>query len=137
MEENDQLIFFTDGAYSHSKNIGGWAFFCKNYRLRVCNKEENTTSNRMEITAAIKALEWISDSNVPEKDIIIYSDSLYLVNTLNGKFTKKTNMDLWDKLDFLLELLFNKRITWIHVKGHDGNEGNEVVDQLANLMSQL
>jgi ribonuclease HI len=137
MEENDELIFFTDGAFSHSKNKGGWAFYCPEYRLRVCHGEESTTSNRMEVTAAIKVLEWLSDSKVPEKKITIYSDSLYLVNTVKGSFTRNANLDLWNQLDLMIELLFDKQITWVHIKGHNGTRGNEIVDKLANLVSQI
>ena len=115
--ETNPIIFFTDGAYSGARKKGGWAVYCPNYKLRICSGEYNTTNNRMEMMAVLKALEWISDSNIPEKEIIIVSDSLYVINTMKGLYAKKTNIDLW-------------------TKGHTNSssfeaEGNNIVDQLA------
>ena len=55
---------------------------------------------------------------------------------MKGLYAKKTNIDLWTKLDQMVELLFNKRIKWVHTKGHTNSsyfeaEGNNIVDQLA------
>jgi len=136
MFDNNTVAFYTDGAYSSTKNKGGWAVYCPQYKLKLCNGEFGSTNNRMEVFAAIKALEFVDESNLPEKNIIIYSDSKYLVETMNGNFQKKTNLDLWDKLSDLCTGLFTKNIQWIHVKGHSGNTENEIVDKLANLMSQ-
>ncbi len=135
MMENE-LIFWTDGAYSGSKDKGGWSFYCPAYQLRVCAGEDHTTNNRMELTAALKALEWICDSGIPERNIVIYSDSLYLVETMKGNYQKKKNNDLWNQLDTLIELLFDKTIIWKHTKGHASDDsmetkGNNVVDSLA------
>ena len=133
---DNTVNFYTDGAYSSTKNKGGWAVYCPEYKLRLCNSEIQTTNNRMEVMAAIKALEFVDESKLPEKNIVIYSDSKYLIETMNGNFRKKTNLDLWDKLSDLCDALFNKKITWIHVKGHSGHTENEIVDKLANLVSQ-
>lgn len=140
--EENVLVFWTDGAYSGSRDKGGWAFYCPAYKLRVCSGEKNTTNNRMELTAALRALEWIADSNIPERNILIYSDSMYLIQTMKGKYAKKKNLDLWNKLDHIVELLFDKNIIWKHTKGHTGGtsieaQGNNVVDQLAVTMSQI
>ena len=135
--ENNTLIIFTDGAYSSIKNKGGWAFYCPQYRLRVCGGEYNTTNNRMEMMAVLKALEWVDDSKVPFKDITIVSDSQYVIQTMLGKYAKKKNIDLWNKLDLQVELLFDKKLSWVHVKGHNGNIENEIVDKFANLVSQI
>ena len=97
---------------------------------------EKTILLIMELTAALKALEWISDSGIPERNIVIYSDSLYLVETMKGNYRKKKNNDLWDQLDTLVELLFDKTIIWKHTKGHASDnsietKGNNIVDSLA------
>ena len=136
MFDNNTATFYTDGAYSSTKCKGGWAVYCPEYKLKLCNGEFQTTNNRMEVIAAIKALEFVDESNLPEKNIIIYSDSKYLVETMNGNFRKKTNLDLWNKLSDLCDSLFNKNIRWVHVKGHSGQSENEIVDKLANLVSQ-
>lgn len=134
--ENNTVIFYTDGAYSSTKAKGGWGVYCPQYKLRMCRGESNTTNNRMEVIAAIKALEFVDESKLPEKNIVIYSDSNYLIETMKGNFKKKTNLDLWDKLEDLKNGLFDKNIAWIHVKGHAGYIENEIVDKLANLVSQ-
>ena len=136
MFDNNTVTFYTDGAYSSTKCKGGWAVYSPEYNLKLCNGEIMTTNNRMEVLAAIKALEFVDESNLPEKNIIIYSDSKYLVETMNGNFRKKTNLDLWNKLSDLCESLFAKNIKWVHVKGHSGQSENEIVDKLANLISQ-
>ena len=61
--------FFTDGAYSPTRNQGGWAYYCPELHLRVCGEQIETTNNRMELTAVIKALEFIIDSNLEVKEI--------------------------------------------------------------------
>lgn len=137
MESNDTLLIATDGAYSSTKDKGGWCFYCPQYRMRVCNSELGTTNNRMEMMAVIKALEWIADSNLPQKNITIVSDSQYVIQTMLGKYSKNKNLDLWNKMDERVDALFDKTISWVHVKGHAGNEYNEVVDKFANLVSQL
>lgn len=136
MMENNIVVFYTDGAYSSIKCKGGWGVYCPQYKLRMCSGELNTTNNRMEVMAAIKALEFVDDSKLPEKTIVIYSDSKYLVETMNGNFKMKTNLDLWSRLQDLCNGLFDKKIIWLHVKGHEGHEENEIVDKLANLASQ-
>lgn len=136
MFDCNTIDFYTDGAYSSTKQKGGWALYCPQYKLKICRGELNTTNNRMELMAAIKALEFVDESNIPEKNIVIYSDSNYLIETMNGNFKKKTNLDLWSKLDDLCSGLLTKNIKWVHVKGHSGHPENEIVDKLANLVSQ-
>lgn len=133
---DNTVIFYTDGAYSSSKKKGGWAFYCPQYKLKICHGEMETTNNRMEMTAAIKVLEFIDSSNLPEKNIVIYSDSKYLIETMKGNYQMKTNLDLWSQINDLRDGLVSKNIIWIHVKGHNGHPENEIVDKLANLASQ-
>lgn len=142
MEDNNSIIFYTDGAYSPKNNQGGWALYCPQYRLRICCNETNTTNNRMEMMAVIKALEFVSDSNIPEKNITIISDSKYVVETMNGNYRKSTNLDLWDQLSDLVYGLVGKNISFQHIKGHTKNtseeyKGNDIVDSLAVIASKL
>lgn len=133
----NNIDFYTDGAFSPSRNCGGWAVYCPELNLRICGKEKETTINRMELTAVINALEFIIDSNLPYKNINIYSDSMYVVGGLELNWTKNKNEDLWDKVQFLREGLFDKVIKFIHVSGHSDIEGNEVADSLAVKASHL
>lgn len=131
------INFYTDGAYSPNRDRGGWAFYSPELKLRVVGNKNQTTVNRMELIAAIKVLEYISDSNLDDKDITIYSDSMYLVGGMNLGWSKNTNEDLWCQIDFLKSLLFDKVITFIHIDGHSGNTGNEIVDELAVKLSHI
>ena len=132
------MDIYTDGAYSSKKEAGGWAFYCPELHMRVCGKVKDTTNNRMELMGAIKALEFIDEANIEDKEIVIWSDSQYLVETMGGKFQQKTNLDLWADLEQLIGGLFNKKIIFKHIKGHSGeNNGNNIVDILANLISQI
>ncbi|MGW8195264.1 MAG: ribonuclease H family protein, partial [Desulforhopalus sp.] len=98
-----------------------------------------TTNNRMEMMAAIVALQELRDT---EKSVRLYSDSSYLVNGITKGWAKKwrsngwrradggpvMNVDLWQKL---LRLLDDVDVVFTWVKGHAGNEFNERCDQLA------
>ena len=85
---------------------------------------EATTNNRMEITAVIRALEEIP----PGRSFVLYSDSLYVLNTMAGEWRKTQNTDLWAKLDSLCE---GRRYGLVWVKGHNRNPYNELCDSLA------
>lgn len=134
------MDIYTDGAYSGLKKTGGWAFYIPELHIRVCGKvtTDDATNNRMELMGAIKALEFIDESNVEDKEIIIWSDSQYLVETMGGKFAQKTNKDLWCDLEHLKDALFSKKIIFKYIKGHSGlKDGNNTADILANLISQI
>ena len=106
-------------------------------RLELSGGEKETTNNRMELMAAIKALENVNK----EDDIILYTDSNYVKDGItkwidnwkknNWKTSNKKsvkNKDLWIRLDNAIN---EKNISWVWVKGHAGNEGNEQADYLA------
>jgi ribonuclease HI len=139
-----RIIIYCDGACSgnqSSKNLGGWGAVLKyNDRLKeICGGERNTSNQRMELTACIRALETIKSGDIP---IDIYSDSAYLVNCMHDKWyvnwqkngwknAKKQsveNRDLWEQL---LELLQQHTVRFHKVTGHAGVEMNEKADRLA------
>ena len=134
------VIIYTDGACSGNPGLGGWGaiLIYKNKEQEISGYEENTTNNKMELTAAIKALERLKEPC----EVELYSDSAYLVNAfLEGWLTKwqmngfkssnkkpVQNVDLWQKL---IELNNIHKITWIKVKGHADNVYNNRCDALA------
>ncbi len=140
----DAIVIYCDGACSgnqSSRNIGGWGAVLQ-YRGRVKEihgGERNTSNQRMELTACIKALETVTSKNIP---IEIHSDSAYLVNCMrekwylqwqkNGWKTAKKhpveNQDLWKHL---LDLLSAQSVRFHKVEGHAGIRLNERADQLA------
>jgi ribonuclease HI len=137
---SDAVEIYTDGACSGNPGPGGWGVLIRELGkedTEISGGEKDTTNNRMELLAAIKALESIENN----KEIIIYTDSNYVKDGItqwisnwkknNWKTSNKKpvkNVDLWMKLDNAIQ---NKKINWKWVKGHDGNEGNEKADFLA------
>ena len=135
-----KVTIYTDGACSGNPGKGGWGaiLFYKDEKREISGYEENTTNNKMELTAAIKALERLKEPC----EVELYSDSAYLVNAfLEGWLTKwqmngfrssnkklVQNVDLWQKL---VELNNIHKITWIKVKGHADNVYNNRCDALA------
>lgn len=125
------INFYTDGAYSIKNNRGGWAFYSPELNLRVIGTEYNTTNNRMELMAVIKVLEFISDSNVEDKEITINSDSMYVIGVTTQNWSKEKNLDLWSDYELLISLLFDKKINFQYIKGHSDNIENNIADCLA------
>ena len=134
------IEIYTDGACKGNPGVGGWGAWLKynEQEKSLFGGEENTTNNRMEMTAVIRALEALKRPSV----VKLYTDSVYVQKgmmewmagwkaknwrTANKKPVK--NDDLWKQLDTLSN---QHQIEWVWVKGHAGNEGNERADQLAN-----
>ena len=129
------IEIYTDGAYSSSRNQGGWAFVVVQNNEVIYKEYDgliNTTNNRMEIMGMLKALEWINKNSIP-LPIKIYADSMYVIGTLTLNWKMKKNIDLWK----ILIPLVNKDIEYLHVKGHDGNRFNEECDKWAVFGSNL
>jgi len=131
---------YTDGACRGNPGPGGWGVLLESgkHRKTLHGGELDTTNNRMELTAAIRALDALNGS----QDVILHTDSKYLLDGINSwiegwkkrgwKTSAKKpvkNQDLWKALD---ELVAQHDIEWIWVKGHAGDPGNEMADMLAN-----
>ena len=132
---------YTDGACKGNPGQGGWgALILENDTTReIYGGESNTTNNRMELMAVIRALELLKEQN----DITVFTDSTYVQKGIsewiinwkrNGwkSSNKKSvkNKDLWIELDNLNDLM---SVKWQWIKGHAGHSGNERADYLANL----
>lgn len=135
--QNRKIEIYTDGSCIGNPGPGGWGVLIMNNGKRVelsGGEKEDTTNNRMEMTAIIKALEWIKDkSGLSHEDlqshkVLIHSDSNLIVQTLNQGWKKKANTDLWAEIDRLRAWL---DIDWIWVKAHAENKHNNRVDALA------
>jgi len=135
-----RVIIYTDGACSGNPGPGGWGavLMFNQIRKELSGFEESTTNNRMELTAAIVALNALKEPCQVE----LYSDSAYLVNAFVQKWLvnwqkrnwvksdKKPveNQDLWKELVRLTQI---HSVTWIKVKGHASNKENNRCDELA------
>ena len=138
------LFAFTDGACSGNPGPGGWGVVLQARNdvnvlkeRELCGGAADTTNNRMELTAAIEALETLER----ESAITLVTDSAYVIDGVtkwlcgwkqNGwrTVTKKPvqNAELWQKLD---EAQARHKVTWQWVKGHAGHPENERADALA------
>jgi ribonuclease HI len=130
---------YTDGACSPNPGPGGWgAILCFGpHEREMHGGERDTTNNRMEIMAAIQALESLNRRSA----VHVFTDSVYLRNGItkwlpgwqrNGWLTKDRkpvkNADLWERLDVAVR---RHDVQWFWVKGHAGHPGNERADRLA------
>ena len=121
------IYIYTDGSCLGNPGFGGWAAIMNNGGVEtvLAGTERDTTNNRMELLAAIKALEALDT----HEEVTIVSDSRYLVNTMSKGWKRKANQDLWADLDLLVKGRF---IHWEWVQGHNGDVYNERVDKIAN-----
>ena len=136
----ERVEIFTDGACRGNPGPGGWGAILRygDHETKLQGAEEHTTNNRMELKAAVSALEKLTRPC----EVNITTDSRYMMDGIqqwlpnwkrNGWKTaaKKPvkNEDLWKQLDKLVE---KHNVKWSWVKGHSGHAENELVDQLAN-----
>jgi len=142
---SNKTIVFCDGASLGNPGPGGWGAIIIGSNLdaiELGGGEANTTNNRMEMTAAISALEHAKND---KKQIEIYSDSKYLIKGItewiegwvargwkNSEGNSVANEDLWQRLNVLTkEIRRYQSISWIHIPGHAGIAGNERADEIA------
>jgi ribonuclease HI len=136
----DIIYIYSDGACKGNPGVGGWGalLVSAGHRKEISGGEANTTNNRMEMTAVIRALESLKRPSTVE----VHTDSQYVQkgisewmtgwkrrnwHTADGKPVK--NQDLWLQLDALSQL---HKIEWKWVRGHAGHPENERADALAN-----
>lgn len=132
---------FTDGACKGNPGPGGWGALLRyqGKEKTMYGSESHTTNNRMELTAAIRALEALTRPCVVD----LYTDSQYVRHGMtewlagwkkkgwvNARKEPVKNADLWQELDRLSKM---HTIRWHWVRGHSGHPENEKADELANL----
>lgn len=137
---DDVVEIYSDGACKGNPGIGGWGVLlrAKGKERELCGGEAHTTNNRMELMAAIVALETLTRPC----QVRLHTDSKYVQQGISEWLANwkrrgwKTadkkpvkNEDLWRRLD---EAASRHRIEWLWVKGHAGHDGNERADALAN-----
>lgn len=133
-----EIISYTDGSCLGNPGVGGYAArmeakgkikFCQGYET------EDTTNNRMELCAVIRVLKWCNAIQKEPCKVTFYTDSQYLIDCFKHDFSdlsskSRANSDLWVQL--IKETLNgHHEISFVKVKGHNGNMRNEEVDKLA------
>ncbi len=139
MAERPKVVIHTDGACSGNPGPGGWGAILASgaHRKELKGGETMSTNNRMELTAAIQALEALKSPS----DVELYTDSNYLRGGITSwiKGWKKNgwrtsdkkpvkNVELWQELE---KAASRHVVRWHWVKGHDGHDDNERADELA------
>jgi ribonuclease HI len=133
------VIIYTDGACSGNPGPGGWGsvLMYKGHRRELSGGQTDTTNNRMEMMAVIKALETLKRPC----NITLHTDSTYVMKGMTewlegwkkrnwrtaGKKPVK-NVDLWQRLETAIA---EHKVKWVWVKGHSGVPENERADELA------
>ncbi len=135
-----RVVIYTDGACRGNPGPGGWGAILQygDKTRELCGGEPNTTNNRMELTAAIRALAALSRAC----DVVLITDSKYVRHGIEDWLPQwkrrgwrtaarkpVKNVDLWQELDAMVQ---DHHVEWRWVRGHTGNEGNERADDLAN-----
>jgi len=140
-----EIKIYTDGACIGNPGPGGWAAIVlfENDKKELFGGEKLTTNNRMELTAAIKALEYCArEEKQPSLNYVrVFTDSIYVKEGItvwidnweknNWKTADKKNVknvDLWKKLK---ELTKPKQVEWNWIKGHSEDPMNDLADKLA------
>ena len=139
-EQLTVVFIFTDGACSGNPGPGGWGALLRHgtKERELFGGEKDSTNNRMELTAVIRAL----DALTRPVNAHVHTDSKYVMQGIttwihswkkNGWRTSNKepvkNADLWKQLEVSAQ---RHRVEWHWVKGHAGHEGNERADSLAN-----
>ena len=142
------IEIYTDGSLKklgQKMTFGGWAYVVVQDQKEIyyaCDCEENTTNQRMELTAIAEALDYINQNRRPSERVIVYSDSAYIINCYlqewyikwqcNGWQTSNkndvANQDLWRRI---IPYFDNFWYDFRKVTGHKGNYWNEFCDTLA------
>ena len=137
----EKIVIYTDGGCRGNPGIGGWGVWLryKDHDKKLKGSELNTTNNKMELTASIRALQTLKSNDIT---VDLYTDSKYVIQGINEwidawkakdwKTAKKKpvkNVDLWKQLDTLNQKF---SVDWYWVKGHSDDPGNDMADRLAN-----
>ncbi len=137
--KRERVIVYTDGGCVPNPGVGGWGavLIYGDHRRELSGGEPESTNNRMELTAAIAALEALKRPC----EVVLHTDSEYLKKGITewlpkwrkNKWRRKTgpikNLDLWKRLN---EEIQRHDVRWEWVPGHAGVEENERCDELAN-----
>ena len=128
------IKIYTDGSCLGNPGPGGWGaviIYPDGNEKELSGADLDTTNNRMELQSVIEALDYLESGSIVE----LFSDSLYVLNTITKGWKKKANIDLWDKLESKIQKHSN--ISWYWVKGHSGDFYNEKVNDLAQGKAEM
>jgi len=123
------ITIYTDGSSLGNPGPGGWAaLIIKDGKVvKLSGNEPDTTNNRMELLAVIKAFAWVKKNFKNPPAITVKSDSNLVIKTMTEDWKIKKNVDLWNQLSKFVDFT----IKWVWVKGHAKNKYNNLCDEMA------
>lgn len=145
MSKKNRIFIFTDGSSRTNPGIGGLAFVATNWNKEKILKKyrkflEETTNNQAELLAIIEGIEWFLEHFDGDRYLVVNTDSRYCScgfnnhiekwasnNWKDGKMNDRKNIDLWKRLH-KLKIKAKGRVYLQWIKGHNGNEYNEMAD---------
>lgn len=132
LDPSGGIGLYTDGSSWTKDGSGGWAWLAHDLAGSEYSRfggAQDTTNNRMEMTAWIEGLNTLADQ-YGAITIVVFSDSEYVgLGAMDRARKRNYNQDLWEELDKAVDR--HLYVEFRHVKGHDGNRFNEEVDRLA------
>jgi len=125
-DRDPEVLVYADGSCLGNPGPGGWGVVIigRDGTREYSGGDPRTTNNRMELTAAIEALRRLSAGAM----VLLRSDSQYLVNSINLRWKRNANTDLWKELDAEIA---RRTVRFEWVRGHAGNALNDRADRLA------
>jgi len=129
------IKIYSDGAYSSSRNRGGWAYVILKDDEKIHHDYGDvfdTTNNRMEIISCMEGLKYCKTFGI--KEVTVFSDSMYLIGTMSKSWRRNKNQDLWIEME---DVISGLSIEWKHTKGHANDKWNNYCDMLASFASTI
>lgn len=122
----DKVTIHCDGAAIPNPGVGGWGAVLRygSAKKEISGHIPHCSNNVAELVAAMCALAALKRPC----EVVLYSDSQYLISTMNGDYSRKTNLEYWQLVDAAAE---RHQVTWVWVRGHNGDPDNERAHQLA------
>lgn len=126
------IRLYTDGAYNPGRRRGGWAAVVEadGEPENLSGWAENTSSNRMEIAAALEGI-----MRTPEgAEVTVFTDSQYVFGTMTQGWKRRANNDLWEKLDAAVA---GRKVAWVWIEGTNNHPLHQRAHRLANEQAGL
>ena len=131
LDVSEGIALITDGSSDYGNRSGGWAWVALDAFEGIekdSGAASDTTNNQMELQAVVEGLKSLHRSHGP-CNVLVYSDSQYVVYGINRGHKRNKNVGFWTALDDAIKLHYE--VEFNHVKGHEGHIWNEMADQLA------
>ena len=133
-----QIKIYTDGSCLGNPGNGGYCALLQKFQngnkiteVSLVGNQTDTTNNRMEMMAVLKAISFLNLKNISDSEIQVYSDSNLVVSTLSKGWKRKANLDIWQDIDIEIDKCvrnYNNKISWNWVKAHNNHPENEYCD---------